>query len=128
MRECDCYIEERYPKDYTPLTFAEYRTVSMCYGTKERDRCSCGGDRTKCDFYPEVREKARKELKKTNSDKIRSMNDEELAKCLVNIGWDCHLCSECEKLSDSPLLKDERCDECCVEHCLEWLQKDVKRY
>ena len=29
-----------------------------CHGTRECDMCNCGGDPTKCDFYPEVREKA----------------------------------------------------------------------
>lgn len=29
----------------------------VCYGTKEKEPCSCGGDPTKCDFYEEVREK-----------------------------------------------------------------------
>lgn len=23
----------------------------VCYGTKEREQCSCGGDKDKCDFY-----------------------------------------------------------------------------
>jgi hypothetical protein len=32
-----------------------------CMGTRERDVCNCQGDRTLCDFYPEVREKAIKE-------------------------------------------------------------------
>ena len=36
--------------------------MSRCFGTKERDICSCGGDRSKCDFYPEVHEKAQKEI------------------------------------------------------------------
>lgn len=26
-----------------------------CWGTREKDECSCGGDRARCDFYPEVR-------------------------------------------------------------------------
>lgn len=26
-----------------------------CWGTKEREKCSCDGDRNKCDFYPEKR-------------------------------------------------------------------------
>lgn len=26
-----------------------------CWGTKERDQCSCGGYTSKCDFYPEKR-------------------------------------------------------------------------
>lgn len=30
----------------------------VCYGTKELEECSCGGDRRKCDFYEEVRLKA----------------------------------------------------------------------
>lgn len=36
-----------------------YEVVPECWGTKERDVCSCGGDRTRCDFYPKVREKAK---------------------------------------------------------------------
>lgn len=44
---------------YTPFcTNAYYKTVGICNGTRERDECSCDGDRTKCDFYPDVREKA----------------------------------------------------------------------
>lgn len=31
--------------------------VQICNGTKEREECSCGGDVTKCNFYPEKREK-----------------------------------------------------------------------
>jgi len=31
----------------------------QCYGTKEMERCNCGGDRSKCDFYPEIRENAK---------------------------------------------------------------------
>lgn len=27
-----------------------------CNGTKDKDPCECGGDQTKCDFYPRVRE------------------------------------------------------------------------
>lgn len=29
-----------------------------CTGTKELDKCNCGGNPTKCDFYPEVRKRA----------------------------------------------------------------------
>ncbi len=35
---------------------------TRCNGTREQDECSCGGDRAKCDFYPEVRETALKEV------------------------------------------------------------------
>lgn len=34
---------------------------AVCIGTREQDACSCGGDQMKCDFYPEIRAKAKKE-------------------------------------------------------------------
>lgn len=36
--------------------------IDECWGTKECDACSCGGDRSKCDFYENVRERARQQL------------------------------------------------------------------
>lgn len=63
--KCDCYHmqkERRYT--YHPLTGQPIEhdvEVGVCWGTKERDECSCGGDKAKCDFYSEVREKAKKE-------------------------------------------------------------------
>ena len=59
----------------------------------------------------------------TNADRIRYMTDEELAKHLVDIGWDCHLCAEHRRLDNEPLLRGEKCDEKCAENCLEWLQQ-----
>ena len=41
MAKCDCYFQHG-------LKF-------LCYGTKEMEECSCGGDKSKCDFYPENR-------------------------------------------------------------------------
>lgn len=38
---CTCWVEE----------FGK----SRCNGTKERDECTCGGDQSKCDFYPKKR-------------------------------------------------------------------------
>ena len=35
---------------------------SRCLGTKEVEICSCGGDESKCDFYPEKRKAAEKTL------------------------------------------------------------------
>lgn len=58
----------------------------------------------------------------TNAQKIRGMSDEELAKMLNDIGWDCHFCTEHLLLDNEPLLRGEKCDEKCAEHCLEWLQ------
>lgn len=52
--------------------------IGVCWGTKECDACSCGGDENKCDFYEDKRKKATP--KTTNADRIRAMTDEELAK------------------------------------------------
>lgn len=37
----------------------------ICYGVKFTDKCSCGGDKTKCDFYESVRIKGAEEKKST---------------------------------------------------------------
>lgn len=89
--------------------------AGRCTGTKEVDPC-VGHD--KCPNYkPNVH---------TNEDFMRDMAREMLAKHLVAIGWDCHNCSEHERLDNEPLLRGEKCDEQCVKHCLEWLQKPMK--
>ena len=62
----------------------------------------------------------------SNADRIRNMTDEELATHLHDIGWDCHLCSEHGRLDNEPLLRGEKCDEKCVEHCLEWLKQPTE--
>ena len=62
----------------------------------------------------------------TNADRIRAMSDEELAKHLFDIGWDCHLCAEHKRLDNEPLFSNEKCDEKCVEHCLKWLQQPAE--
>ena len=59
MDKCECY-EERQVIDYYSLNF-DRRLVGICNGTKERDECRCKGNRAKCDFYPEVREKAQRQ-------------------------------------------------------------------
>lgn len=60
MQKCDCYHQHTYRDVSGAVDVIRYE----CYGTKERDMCSCGGDRTKCDFYPDVREKALAESEK----------------------------------------------------------------
>ena len=89
MKKCDSYhLQQKTRYTYHPLTgrpIAHDIEVGVCWGARECDECSCGGDRTKCDFYPEVREKAKKEVEKitTNADWIRTRTDEELADFLV---------------------------------------------
>lgn len=41
MAKCDCYYQQG----------MHFR----CFGTKNIERCNCGGDTAKCDFYPEKR-------------------------------------------------------------------------
>ena len=68
MNKCNCYNvgvkpEPRYSQytgNYVGSVDVKYE---YCDGTREQDECSCGGGRTKCDFYPEIREKAVKEQK-----------------------------------------------------------------
>ena len=43
-------------------SYTTYSGESRCLGTKEIDRCNCGGDESKCDFYPEKRKKAEKKM------------------------------------------------------------------
>lgn len=54
MNKCECYEE----KEVVDSCLYVRKLVSICNGTKERDECCCGGDPAKCDFYPEIREKA----------------------------------------------------------------------
>jgi hypothetical protein len=64
---CKCYHAE---KNYIGR-------IGVCWGTKECEACSCGGNEAKCDFYEEVRQRVKKP--QTNADRIRMMSDEELA-------------------------------------------------
>ena len=79
-KNCNCYhIEKKRRYTYNPITgdpIGHDIEVGVCWGTKEQDECSCGGDETKCDFYPEVRKKARgkikvKEKKKDKGDYVK---------------------------------------------------------
>ena len=60
MGQCDCY-NIRQETIYAP-TMSYARPYGVCLGTKEIDRCNCGGDESKCDFYPEKRKAAEKML------------------------------------------------------------------
>ena len=59
MGQCKCY-EARLEPIETNSIFRH--TYGVCLGTKEVDRCNCGGDESKCDFYPEKRKVAEKKL------------------------------------------------------------------
>jgi hypothetical protein len=61
MNKCDCYNEQTKIIGWLGPDEVIRKAVCVCNGTKEQDVCSCGGDRAKCDFYLEVRNKALKE-------------------------------------------------------------------
>ena len=84
-----------------------------CYSCADQYICKC---KQPCEFLDPM----------TNADRIRAMSDEELAKHLVDIGWDCHFCTEHWKLDNEPLMRGEECDEKCAEHCLQWLKQSDK--
>lgn len=64
--KCNCYnVIQKRKYTYHPFTgerIAHDVNVAVCNGTKEQEECSCNGDRCKCDFYPEVREKAKQNI------------------------------------------------------------------
>ena len=60
MTICNCYDETEI--FYNSFGVGQSKIIQRCLGTTECDECSCGGDRAKCNFYPEVREKAKKEV------------------------------------------------------------------
>ena len=65
MNKCRCYhTQNKLRYTYNPITgrtIPHDVEVGVCWGTKETDECNCGGDEAKCDFYPNVREKVKKE-------------------------------------------------------------------
>ena len=61
-------------------------------------------------------------------EKIKTLSVEEMAEFLTECCFGCNDCEECQRLSDNPLTKDERCDEKCYEHCLNWLNETAAEY
>lgn len=55
MEKCNCYHDDLYG------WLDEGK--AHCYGTKEIEICHCGGDKSKCDFYPEYRKENKNIMK-----------------------------------------------------------------
>lgn len=54
MEKCSCWEEsERIVGWYKDQSIE--KTKQICNGTREREECSCDGDESKCNFYPENR-------------------------------------------------------------------------
>ena len=86
--------------------------IGVCWGAKECESCSCGGDAAKCDFYDYVRERVKKPI--TNADKIRQMTDEELAAWLTFV--------EQRVLNRNPALERPATEK----DWLDWLKQEVE--
>ena len=97
MNKCTCYCTGgRILYDHMGFkTYAE--SYGYCNGTKEREECSCGGDLTKCEFYPEVRERALKEQKPKFGEWI-SIDDNKPKKNGYYLCW--HMTSKCGNKED----------------------------
>lgn len=72
MNKCDCYRVESEIHcfvDENGVPIYESINVPRCCGTKEKDVCDCGGDKSKCNFYERVRAEAAEEknLSKTKN-------------------------------------------------------------
>ena len=69
---CDCYYEIT----KTSFNIQEPKTkikYGVCFGTKECEECSCKGDTSKCNFYPEKRKQqteTEKTITKAEAEKI----------------------------------------------------------
>ena len=60
--KCGCY-HEREETVFWGANTNVVHWVGVCNGTKEREKCNCGGNCAKCDFYPHIRERAKEEFK-----------------------------------------------------------------
>lgn len=83
--KCECYHTiERIKQIPNPLTGGTMRQkvdVGVCWGTREKDECTCGGDKSKCDFYP--KEEEPKPFPKDNSALKEALNVIEDGMCRV---------------------------------------------
>lgn len=109
MNKCECWHEEPYWDGWETNIMGrdepKIKTKSVCWGTREKDECCCGGDRTKCDFYPEVRKKAEVKEKQMTIDELdEEIYDEIYAQAEADIraniadgGTSCHWCIDGHK-------------------------------
>ena len=75
MGQCNCYnvrIDRIYGNEMK---------YGVCLGTKEQDRCNCGGDESKCNFYPEKRKAAEKPMN-TAEMWLKAQEDGKIYECI----------------------------------------------
>lgn len=108
---CKCYHAER--------NFVG--KIGVCWGTKECEACSCGGDESKCDFYEDKRKKATP--KTTNYDLFISKTPEVLAMicsegCPPSLYWNC---------TKVEIIEGESVKEFCQRCWIAWLKSPVDK-
>lgn len=54
MEKCNCWEEVSAMRRYPNL-----ETIQICNGTKEREECTCDGDESECNFYPQKRKESK---------------------------------------------------------------------
>jgi hypothetical protein len=108
MKKCDCW-------------YVDNTNLARCNGTKEQDACMCGGDRKHCDFYPEIRLRAEKEIKVAGCPNCGS------SKCvkLTITDWEARFSIEPWYLAP-PSLNPKVCLECGIVYIGEKALKDIK--
>ena len=62
-------------------SYTTYYGESRCLGTKEVETCSCGGDNSKCDFYPEKRKAVEKKMN-TAEMWLKAQEDGKIYECI----------------------------------------------
>ena len=62
-------------------SYTTYYGESRCLGTKEVETCSCDGDESKCDFYPEKRKAAEKKMN-TAEMWLKAQEDGKIYECI----------------------------------------------
>lgn len=62
-------------------SYTTYSGESRCLGTKEVETCGCGGDESKCNFYPEKRKAAEKKMN-TAEMWLKAQEDGKIYECI----------------------------------------------
>lgn len=63
--------------------------IGVCWGTKECEPCSCGGDEAKCNFYDYIRERAKKSTTNLEAQKVKG----KWIRCeTADYNWCCSVC------------------------------------
>ena len=77
MERCDCYET----RTETAGPWKNNYLYGVCLGTREVEMCNCGGDESKCTFYPEKRKAAEKKMN-TAEMWLKAQEDGKIYECI----------------------------------------------